>query len=130
MKVKVFILALTIVSLMSACTKSKEEKLEGKWTKIDVTNYGSPKPTTIWEFKSGELIISQIPINGGTSIEKSRAKYDMGFNGEFYTLNITQKVSGEDLYWIMAEGKIKQLNKNYFKWFNKNGFYGEFVRAE
>ncbi len=116
--------------ILASCTKSKESKLEGKWKKIEVTNYGVPKPTVIWEFKSGELIISEIPLNSTTSVEQSRAKYNMGFNGEHYTLNITQLISGKELYWVQADGKIKQLNDNYFKWFNKNGFYGEFTRVE
>lgn len=124
-----FMLIATIIVLAS-CTKSKESKLEGKWKKIEVANYGAPQPTTFWEFKSGELIISQTPVGIDTVIEQSRAKYTLGFNGEHYTLNITQKISGKDLNWIQADGKIKQLNNDYFKWFNKNGFYGEFVRAD
>ncbi|MEI6348911.1 MAG: hypothetical protein WCP69_13270 [Bacteroidota bacterium] len=123
-----FILVLSSFFIFSSCTKSKEAKLEGQWKKIEVANLSSPQPTTIWEFKSGELIVSQIPVGTTSLIEKSRVKYSLGFNGSQYTLDITQKISGQDLDWIQANGKIVQLNDDYLKWFNKNGYYGEFVR--
>lgn len=130
MKSKVILFVISTLIVMASCTKSKEAKLEGKWKKIEVTNVGIPQPTTFWEFKSGELIISQTAINDTMNVEVSRAKYNMGFNGENYTLNITQKISGADLNWVMADGKVKQLNNDFFKWFNKNGFYGEFTRVK
>lgn len=130
MKSKALLFVLLSLFVLSSCTKSKETKLEGKWKKIEVTNIGIPQPTTIWEFHSGELIVSQIPIGVDTIIEQSRAKYNLGFSGEHYTLEILETTSGENLNWIVGDGKIKQLNNDYFKWFNKNGFYGEFVRAD
>lgn len=131
MKSNLFLFLLISLFVGLSCTRSKESKLEGKWEKIDVTNATIPsalKTRTIWEFRSGDLIISEIPVGVDTIIEQTRAKYNMGFNGEHYTLNITQKISGKDLNWVEGDGKIKQLNSDYFKWFNKNGFYGEFVR--
>ncbi len=130
MKSKALFLVVLSLFLLSSCTKSKESTLEGKWRKIEVTNIGIPQSTTIWEFHSGILTVSEIPLGMDTTIEQSKAKYNVGFNGEHYTLNILSTISGKDLAWIAADGKIKELNDDYFKWFNKNGFYGEFVRAE
>lgn len=131
MKSKAILFILLSLFIFSSCTKSKENKLEGKWKKIEVTNIGIPQPTTIWEFHSGLLTVSEIPLgNPDTMIVESTAKYNLGYNGQEYTLNILGAVSGKDLYWIAGDGKIKQLNNDYFKWFNKNGFYGEFVRVK
>jgi hypothetical protein len=130
MKSKALFLVVLSIFFLSSCTKSKESTLEGKWRKVEVTNIGVPQPTTIWEFHSGILTVSEIPLGVDTIIEQSKAKYNVGFNGEHYTLNILNTISGQDLAWIAADGKIKELNDDYFKWFNKNGFYGEFVRAE
>ena len=134
MKAKaIFILLLSTFIIFGSCTKSKEAKLEGKWEQIDIMNYSVPaalKTRTIWEFKSGELIVYEIAPGTTALVEKTREKYTLGFNGVDYTLNLTQLVSGKDLYWKQGDGKIKQLNDSYLKWFNKNGFYGEFVRYE
>lgn len=132
MKTKIFF-ALVIASflVLSSCTKMKEGTLEGRWRQIQIAvdTIGAGLPISVWEFKSGELIIYEKETSTDLA-EVSRAKYTLGFNGSEYTLNLTQMVSGKDLNWIKADGRIIKLNDSYFKWFNKNGFYGEFVRYE
>lgn len=124
----IIIVLVLLTSIITSCTKSKESKLEGKWRKIDVTNVDAVKPISVWEFSSGTLTIYTIPVGQTDLVEVSTANYTLGFNGTTYTFNITQEVSGEQLYYVKGDGKIVKLNDDQFKYINENGFYAEFVR--
>lgn len=129
MKRYTLIIALMLLtSLITSCTKSKESKLEGKWRKIEVSNVDAVKPISVWEFNSGTVTFYTKPVGQADLIEVSKANYTLGFNGTSYTFNITQEVSGEQLYYLKGDGKIVKLSDDQFKYINENGFYAEFVR--
>ena len=100
----------------TSCKKSVENKIDGKWRKINLVN-ASSDVFEDWEFSNGYLTIFEYSLNGSTvdTVSYNTGEYTIKSKLFKRTLSITKinNATNINFYNYIGDWKIEKLSDKY-----------------